>query len=265
MDRASPHAALPEAASPALRLDEVARRFQRRWALRGVSLELERGEVLAVVGRNGSGKSTLLRIVATLLRPTKGGGAVYGRDLVREPDQVRPLVGMLGHANGLYGELTAAENLRFALEMLGLPADAATIAGALDEVGLGPEARERVRTFSAGMQRRLALARLRLKAPLLLLLDEPYSAFDPEGIERVHALLAETRARGGAALLVTHDLARARPVVDRVMRLDAGRAVPLGAGDEVGAAEEEDAVVDLDSRTEARVVLGSPRGARRRA
>jgi heme exporter protein A len=217
----------PDAASAALQLTEVARRFQRRWALRGVSLRLEPGEVLAIVGRNGSGKSTLLRIVATLLRPTRGSGAVYGQDLLRAPHAVRPLVGILGHANGLYGDLTAAENLRFALRMLGLPADAATIAGALDEVGLAREAQERVRTFSAGMQRRLALARLRLKAPLLLLLDEPYSAFDPEGIDRVHALLAETRERGGAALLVTHDPARARPVVDRVMRLEAGRGVPV--------------------------------------
>ena len=224
MDTASPHSE-----APALQLTEVARRFQRRWALRGVSLRLEREEVLAIVGRNGSGKSTLLRIAATLLRPTKGGGAVYGRDLVREPHAVRPLVGMLGHANGLYGDLTAAENLRFALRMLGLPSDGATIARALGEVGLEREAHERVRTFSAGMQRRLALARLRLKAPQLLLLDEPYSAFDPEGVERVHVLLAETRARGGAALLVTHDLARARSVVDRATRLDAGRLVPADA------------------------------------
>ena len=222
MDTASSHAG-----APALQLTEVARRFQRRWALRGVSVRLERGEALAIVGRNGSGKSTLLRIVATLLRPTKGGGAVFGRDLMREPHAVRQLVGMLGHTNGLYGDLTAAENLRFALRMLGLPSDAATIARALEEVGLEREAHERVRAFSAGMQRRLALARLRLKAPELLLLDEPYSAFDPEGVERVHALVAETRARGGAALLVTHDLARAHPVVDRVTRLDAGRVVSV--------------------------------------
>jgi heme exporter protein A len=249
LDRASPHAA-----AAALQLAEVARRFERRWALRGVSLRVERGEVLAVVGRNGSGKTTLLRVVATLLRPTRGSGAVYGRDLLREPHAVRPLVGMLGHTNGLYGDLTAAENLRFALRMLGHPADAATIARALDEVGLGREAHERVRTLSAGMQRRLALARLRLKAPLLLLLDEPYSAFDPEGIERVHALLAETRERGGAALLVTHDLARAQPVVDRVMRLEAGRAVPVGVG-------LDDAVANLDERGGARGgLVGCPPG-----
>jgi heme exporter protein A len=152
---------------------------------------------------------------------------VYGRDLLREAPAVRSLVGLLGHANGLYGDLTAAENLRFALQMLGGRPDPATVGRALEEVGLAREAHERVRTFSAGMQRRLALARLRLTGPRLLLLDEPYSAFDAEGIERVHALLAETRAAGGAALLVTHDLARAGQVVDRVLRLEAGRVVML--------------------------------------
>ncbi|MGH7444214.1 MAG: ATP-binding cassette domain-containing protein, partial [Longimicrobiales bacterium] len=96
---------------PALALDSIARRFGRRWVLRGVSLRVERGEVLALTGRNGSGKTTLLRVVTTALRPTRGTGRVFGHDLVRSAGAVREHVGILAHSAGLYDDLTAGENL----------------------------------------------------------------------------------------------------------------------------------------------------------
>ncbi|HEU4564692.1 MAG TPA: heme ABC exporter ATP-binding protein CcmA [Gemmatimonadaceae bacterium] len=208
---------------PALDLENVARRFGSRWALRGVSFRVEPGEVVVVIGHNGSGKSTLLRVAATTLRPTRGGGRVFGHDIVREANAVRGAIGMLGHAAGVYEDLTAAENLRFALEMLGRVVRAEEIAAALAAVGLGREGRERVRGFSAGMHRRLALARVKLHAPRLLLLDEPYSALDDDGVALVNALVDDTRARGGAVVIVTHDIARARAVADRWARMDGGR------------------------------------------
>jgi heme exporter protein A len=216
--------AVPAAAAPAVALDGIARRYIGRWALRGVSLHVEPGEILALMGRNGSGKTTLLRIVATLLRPTRGSGRVFGHDLVREADAVRSLIGMLAHNTGLYDDLTAEENLRFAARMLGVPADEALLRSHLDDVGLGHVVRERVRGFSAGMQRRLALARLRLQRPQLLLLDEPYNTVDEDGVALVNRLLEDTRARGGAAIVVTHDLGRGKGVLDRVVRLVDGKA-----------------------------------------
>lgn len=218
-------------------LDGVARRYGRRWALRGVSLRLEPGEVAALVGHNGSGKTTLLRILATTLRPTRGSGSVFGLDLVRDAAAVRGVVGMLGHSPGLYGDLTAGENLVFALRMMGRKATDAVVADALEQVGLAREADGLVRTFSAGMQRRVALARLLLRRPRLALLDEPYASFDADGVERVNAYLAGLKAEGFAAVVATHDLPKASAVVDRVWRIDAGvltevevGAAPIGGG-----------------------------------
>lgn len=217
-------------AAPAVELTQVARRFGERWALRGVSLRVEAGEVLALLGRNGSGKTTLLRILSTALRPTRGSGRVLGHDLVREAAAIRGQIGVLGHSPGLYGDLTARENLRFAARMLGIEAAPTTIDEVLDAVSLGGEGDTRVRGFSAGMQRRLALARILLHRPRLILLDEPYASFDPSGIEMVNAFLAEHRSRGGTAVVATHDLARASGVLDRVFELRDGRELMATEG-----------------------------------
>lgn len=231
---------------PALQLDDIARRFGNRWALRGVSLRVDPGEVVVVIGHNGSGKSTLLRVAATSLRPNRGRATVYGYDVVREADLVRAQLAMLGHAAGVYEDLTAAENLRFALEMLGRPASGPAIAAALAQVGLAAEARTRVRGFSAGMHRRLALARVTLQAPRLLLLDEPYSALDAEGIALVNALVDRTRMQGGAAVLVTHDLARASGVADRWARMDGGRLALVEGTPAMVPAESPDELLVAD-------------------
>jgi heme exporter protein A len=207
----------------AVQLTGVARRFSRRWVLRGADLRVERGEALALMGRNGSGKTTLVRVIATLLRPTRGSGTVFGFDLMREAAAIREHVGVLGHHSGLYEDLTAAENLRFSLEMAGLPNDRSQIERVLEEVGLKHEHNERVRGFSAGMRRRLALGRLLLRRPQLLLLDEPYAAFDPPGVVLINRFVREVAAAGGASIVVTHDYARAKPAVDRVSRITDGR------------------------------------------
>jgi heme exporter protein A len=207
----------------AVELDNIARRFARRWVLRGASMQVAPGEIVGVLGRNGSGKTTLLRVIATTLRPTRGNGFVYGNELVEDADAVRDCVGVLGHHSGLYDDLTAAENLRFATQMSGLKLPRERLLEALSDVGLADEADERVRGFSAGMRRRLALARLILRPPQLLLLDEPYAAFDQHGIDFVNQFVRATAARGGAALVVTHDPARASDVTHRMVRIVDGR------------------------------------------
>ncbi len=216
--------------APALELSGVARRFGRRWALRGVDLVSPPGVVIALTGRNGSGKTTLLRICATLLRPTRGTGTLFGQDLVRGAARLRGHVGFLAHETGLYGNLTAEENLVFSLRMSGMHADHAQITRVLEEVGLLRERHERARGFSSGMRRRLALARLLLRPPALLLLDEPYASFDVEGVEQVNRFAARIGAGGGIVLVATHDLRRAEPIVQREVHLENGRvAAPATA------------------------------------
>ena len=180
------------------------------------------------MGHNGSGKSTLLRVISTALRPSAGEGWVFGKHLVRDAVEVRRHVGFLAHSPGLYEDLTARENLIFAARMFGV--DEAGILPALDRVGLSHSRDERVRGFSAGMQRRLALARMILGLPGLLLLDEPYNNFDPQGIELVNEVIEDARRAGGSALVVLHDRRQGERVLDRVIEL--GRGVVIGASAE---------------------------------
>lgn len=207
----------------AVDLQNIARRFARRWVLRGASLQVQPGEIVALLGRNGSGKTTLLRVMSTALRPTRGEGTVYGNHLVKDADEVRDCVGVLGHYAGLYDDLTASENLRFSTRMSGLKLSNEQLHEALRQVSLGDEINERVRGFSAGMRRRLALARLILRPPRLMLLDEPYAAFDQSGIDFVNEFVRDTAARGGAAIIVTHDPARVAEVTKRMVSIVDGR------------------------------------------
>ena len=189
--------------------------------LRGVSLEVRNGEAVGLLGPNGSGKSTVLRILGTLLNPSAGSGSINGLDIVRDASGVRGQVGYMAHTPGLYDDLTARENLRFAADMLGLPY--AAVDTSLERVGLASVAGDRVRGFSAGMQRRLSLARLILRNPRVLLLDEPYSNFDTEGVELMNSVIAGTLESGGAALVALHELAPAKAVLDRTLTLVEGR------------------------------------------
>lgn len=223
-------ARMTEAGPLAIEAIGVTRRFGSRWVLRGIDLRVETGAIVALTGRNGSGKTTLLRVLATLLRPTRGSLHVFGQDAVSNPDFVRARLGFLAHNPGIYDDLTADENLSFAQRMNGLHADPSQRAAILERVGLSEVARDRARAFSAGMRRRLALARVLIVPPTLLLLDEPYASFDADGIALVNDVASETAARGGAAVIATHDMERASGIVDVRIDIRDGVLVEDGAG-----------------------------------
>lgn len=207
----------------AIDAEGIGRRFGARWVLRGASLSVRPGEVVGLLGANGSGKTTLLKVLGTLLRPSVGTARVLGFDVGKESDEVRARVGYLAHRPGVYDDLTPLENLTFAADMLGMPHSAA--AECIERVGLAPLTRERVRGLSAGMQRRVALARLLLRKASVLLLDEPYSNLDIGGIALVNTIISEAAQAGGAALVVLHELAPAAGVLDRTVQLDKGRVI----------------------------------------
>jgi heme exporter protein A len=221
--------------TPAVIACGLARRFHVEWAVREVTFVLPPRSVLLLVGPNASGKTTLLRLLATALRPTDGCGSIFGCDLVHQADAVRRLTAFVGTSPGVYDLLTARENLRFAVAMGGRPD--APIAGWLDRVGLTAVADHPVRTLSNGMKRRLALARAWLASPRLLLLDEPYSGLDSEGLSLVAEMAAETTRRGGSVIIATHEWERGMKVADTVLALAAGRPVEVGPAAKLTAAD----------------------------
>jgi heme exporter protein A len=225
---AAPRSAGQQSTPPAVVTDELARLFGRSAALAGVSLRVERGRTVALLGPNGAGKTTLLRILATAVRPSFGTAVIDGIDVAAAPELVRPRVAYLSHATGLYDDLTADENLRFAATMLGRPDVADAALGALEEVGLAPVANDRVRGFSAGMRRRLAVGRLLLSSAPLVLLDEPHATLDGEGMALVDRLVGRWRQRGATVLVASHQAERVMQQADGWARLDNGLLVEIG-------------------------------------
>lgn len=200
---------------------DVARRFDTTWVLRGATLTVAPGEVVGLLGANGSGKSTMLRIVSTLLRPHAGSVRVLGHDVGKEPEEVRARIGFLAHSPGLYDDLTVRENLVFAAAML--DRHSRDVCQVLERVGLTHVAGDATRGISSGLKRRLALARVILVQPRLLLLDEPYSNLDTSGIELVNSLIAEWTNDGVAALVVVHELTPAAGILNRTVTIQNGR------------------------------------------
>lgn len=213
----------------AVRTVGLTRRFGRRWALRGLDLEVERGEVCALLGANGTGKTTLLRVLATLLGPTAGTVEVLGVDVERGGDAIRRLAALMTPTGHTYEELTGVENLRFAARMAGVPADDGRLRGALDAVGLADAADEPSRAYSTGMRKRLELARMGLRPLELVLLDEPFTSLDETGVELVQEAIAGWKASGATVLLASHRVDDALRHADRVVRLERGTVVPDGA------------------------------------
>src|SRR5256886_6423665 len=166
-------------ADPLVRVTGLRKAFGAHRVLDGLALEVRAGEAVALLGANGAGKTTLLKILATLMRPTRGTVLVAGHDCAREPERVRPHVGLIGHGSHVYEDLTALENLKFWTALAGLRAAPAELAGALAAVELDRLAGERVRTFSAGVKRRVSRARFGPALPPLPLLHAPFSALGP--------------------------------------------------------------------------------------
>jgi heme exporter protein A len=212
----------PDERPPAVVTTDLARLFAGSPALVGVSLRIRAGTCVALLGPNGAGKTTLLRLLATAIRPSYGGAAVDGLDVGSDADLVRERVAYLSHATALYDDLTARENLEFAATMLGTAEPVERVARALADVGLAPRAGDRVGSFSAGMRRRLALARILLGRASLVLLDEPTSALDADGIGLVEQLLDAWREAGVSVLIASHSADRLASRVDAHVTLERG-------------------------------------------
>ncbi len=200
----------------AIRGESLSKSFQHYQVLKGVSIEVARGECYALFGPNGAGKTTLLRIFATLHRPSAGSFEIMGMDGRRERTKVRALIYMIGHGSYLYDDLSVKENIQFAIGVRGWNPTDGEIKKALDQVGIGRFARLRSRYLSAGMKKRLSIAKALLIRPKVLFLDEGYASLDERGVEMMNECIRAFTKAGACVLMTTHDRGPTAEVADRV-------------------------------------------------
>jgi heme exporter protein A len=201
---------------------KLVKRFGLKAVLRGVDFEVQPGEFVALLGPNGAGKTTFLRILASLSRPSLGDVNVAGFRLPNEAAAVRSRLGVVSHLPLLYGDLSAEENLRFYGRMYGIPGLEERITDVLEMVGLEHRRRDLVRTFSRGMQQRLAIGRAVLHDPDVMLFDEPYTGLDQDASSMLDEVLKTVAARGRTVVMTSHDLARAEDLATRFDILSRG-------------------------------------------
>ena len=220
---------------PVVRLEAVERRFSDRPALDGISLTLERGEIVGLIGRSGAGKSTLIRCLNGLDRPQAGRVVIDGTDITHLSEQelqpIRRRIGMIFQHFNLLSAKTVAENVALPLKIAGQPAPQrrARVMELLDMVGLADKADSYPARLSGGQKQRVGIARALAGDPILLLSDEATSALDPETTQAILALLQDVnRQLGVTILMITHEMEVVRQIAHRVMVLDAGRIVEEG-------------------------------------
>ena len=213
--------------------------FGLKRVLRGLEFHVDEGEFVALLGPNGAGKTTFIRILSSLSRPSMGRVLINGLELPAQSNEVRQMLGVVAHQPLLYGDLSAEANLRFYARMYRLKDFNERITEVLEIVGLGPARRELVRTFSRGMQQRLAIARAILHNPKVLLFDEPFTGLDQDASEMLDGLLTEVAAHGRTVVMTSHDLPRARLAsrIDILSRGKVAASMPRAEVDSRGLAE----------------------------
>jgi heme ABC exporter ATP-binding subunit CcmA len=191
-------------------------------ALAGVTFNVSKGEILLLQGANGAGKSTLLRACAGLTPIVRGTAVVLGHDLRTDRNSVRHRVGLLGHNNGLFSDLTIRENVTFWSRLVG--ASEVEIEAALERMGIdGRLANVRVGELSAGQKRRCSLANLVVRRAELWLLDEPHAGLDTRGRDDLDAILRQAVASGATVVLASHEIERSRQLATRVVQVSGGQ------------------------------------------
>ena len=224
-------------------------------ALKGISFEVEEGEIFGLIGPNGAGKTTTLRIIATILSPTSGRAAVYGHDVVKEAAKVRELIGYLPEEAGAYKNLKGEEFLRFIARMRAKSREEEEefVERGAKISGLGDRLRDRIKTYSRGMVRRLLLASVLMYSPRLALLDEPTTGLDVISAHAVRRAIKDfVKSEGAAAVVCSHNMLEVEYLCDRVALIHEGRIVVCGPPrelmDEYGAENLEEVFVKVVGR-----------------
>ena len=214
----------------------LTKRYGAVEAVSAVTFNVAAGEIFGLLGPNGAGKTTTILMLLGLCDISGGEARVFGHDPMRQPLEVKRLVGYLPDSVGFYDHLTAADNLHYTARLMGLDADERTkrIAAALDRVGLSHVANKKVGTYSRGMRQRLGLAEIVMKQARVAILDEPTNGLDPQASVELLELIRSLKEQGVSILLSSHLLDRVQSVCDRVALFNAGRIVLMGTVAELG-------------------------------
>jgi ABC-2 type transport system ATP-binding protein len=234
--------------------------LRRKWmdveAVRGVSFEIEQGELFGLLGPNGAGKTTTIKMLITLLIPTKGSASVLGFDVVDDAREVRKRIGyVFGGERGVYERLSGYDNLRYFAELYGVEPDKIKprIEYLLELVGLKGREQERTEGYSRGMKQRLHIARGLLHDPPVVFLDEPTIGLDPVGARELRATIASLADAGKTILLTTHYMFEADTLCDRIAVINRGEIVAQGTPRDLKREVGEGTVVEVE-------VFGVPDG-----
>jgi len=240
--------------SYAVEAENLTKYFGNLIAVDSVSFKVKKGEIFGLVGPNGAGKSTLIRMICTVLRPSAGKALVEGYDIIRQPQEVRKLIGVVQEKLILYAPLTPVENLEFFGKLYGLDSKVLKerIKELLEEVKLSAVKDKPVGTFSTGMRQRLNIARALLHDPKLVILDEPTNGLDPQSVRWVRDYIVNLKNRGLTVILTSHDMYEIDELADTVAIMDKGKILEIGKKEDLkrkyGATKIEDVFLELTGR-----------------
>jgi ABC-2 type transport system ATP-binding protein len=219
-------------------------------ALRGVDLDIERGELFGLLGPNGAGKTTIVKIFTTLLLPSAGSARILGLDAIRDPNAVRRRIGFVfGGERGLYWRLSGLDNLRYFADLYQIPPDVSRrrIADLIEALGLKGREHDKVESYSRGMKQRLHLARGLLNAPEVLFLDEPTIGLDPVGGRELRSLVRRLADEGTTIFLTTHYMLEADAICDRIAVISKGDIVAEGTPSSIKDVVKDQGVVEFET------------------
>jgi len=222
----------------AIEVNELHRYYNGVKAVRGISFDVNYGEIFGFLGPNGAGKSTTIKVLTGQLRPTSGSAHVVGCDVVEERQEFKPQIGVVFEYQNLYERLSAWDNLRFSARLYGV--EKARINEVLAQVGLQERAKERIKKYSNGMKQRLLIARALLHEPKVLFLDEPTRGLDPGVAREIRSIIAALAVGGVTVFLTTHYMEEADRLSDRVAIIDQGEIVAIDTPENLKTIHGED-------------------------
>ena len=223
--------------TPILEVHDLVKKYGDLVAVNGISFDIHKGEIFSLLGPNGAGKTTTISILSTLFAPTSGDATIAGHSVTKDPIAVKKSIGIVPQEIALYEELSALENLRFWGQMYNLSGKALSkrVDEVLEQIGLKDRAKERIKTYSGGMKRRVNIAVGLLHKPRLLFMDEPTVGIDPQSRRAILESVKDLNQSGMTILYTTHYMEEAQELSDRVGIIDYGELIALGTQEELTA------------------------------